>query len=363
MSGSNSGTAGPRTVGNVTTTTNARQLSDGNALFGGPGMAIGLAPNDKVGTFGVAPVVQPGTAGNMGSTTANVTIFGNSLSPVSVAANTTAEQSLTITGVLATDAVFLVKPTAQAGLVVGTARVSAANTVFLTFGNVTGSAITPTATQVYATITIGAALQTTAVLTPTSVAANAVSEQYFTVAGVSPGQQVFVNKPTAQAGLIITNVRASGPNQVAIQFFNLTAAPLTPTPAETYVFASASGFQPAPIMSVFTQALTPVSVAANTSAEQTFTVTGLISGGKVVVTKPSVTTGISLGGARISAANTLAVTFVNNTAAAITPAPETYTISYFTTQAGNTDATSSVLPAAKGNDVAAMATLGLTSGA
>lgn len=352
------------TSGTVTTTSAPRQLSDGNGLTGGPGVVMGSGPADKVGFFSLAGpgVPQPGTAGNMSSVAANITIYGSAQSPTIVAANTSGERAMTITGVLATDAVFVVKPTAQAGLMVGTARVSAASTVQLTFGNVTGSGITPTASEVYAVIAIGAALQTSAVLTPAAVAANTVSEQFFTVAGVQLGQQVFVNKPTVQAGLIIVNARASAANQVAIQFENLTAAPITPTAGETYVFASASGFQPAPVMSVSTVALTPVSVAANTSAEQTFTVAGLISGGKVAVTKPSVTSGLSVAGARISAANTLAITFANNTASAIVPPVESYQVAYFTTQAGNTDATSSILPASKGNDVAAMATLGLTSG-
>lgn len=354
--------SGFTTTGTVTTTTAVRQLSDGNALSGGPGTQLGINAQDNVGFFGTPPVDQPGTAGSMFSTVANVTQYGNSITPSTVAANTAAEQAITVTGVLADDVVALVKPTTQAGLIVGTARVSAANTVQLTFGNVTAATITPTSTQVYATIAVGAALQTSAVLSPSSVASNTVSEQYFTVAGVQAGQQIIVNKPTAQAGLIITNARASAANQVAIQFSNLTAAAITPTAAETYKFASFSGFQPAPIVDVTTQTLTPVSVAANTSAEQTFTVAGLVANSKVLVTKPSVTTGLMLAGARISAANTLALNFANNTAAAITPPVEAYQIAYFTTQAGNTDATTTVQPAAKGNDTAAMAILGLTSG-
>lgn len=351
------------TTGTVTTTTAPRQLSDGNALSGGPGTELGQSAADKVGFFGTTPVVQPGSAGNMFATVANVTTYGNSITPSTVAAHSAAEQAITVTGVLATDVVAMVKPTTQAGLIVGTARVSAADTVQLTMGNVTASTITPTSTQVYATIAIGAALQTSAVLSPSSVASNTVSEQYFTVAGVSPGQQIIVNKPTAQTGLIITNARASAANQVAIQFSNVTSSAITPTASETYLFASASGFQPAPIMDVTSQTLTPVSVAANTGAEQTFTVAGLVSGGKVLVTKPSVTSGLMLAGARISAANTLALNFVNNTAAAITPPVESYQIAYFTTQAGNTDGTTTIQPAAKGNNTAALSTLGLTNGA
>lgn len=357
MSGSNE----PSTVGTVTTTSNVRQLSDGNGLNGGPGTSLGISPSDKIGHFGVAPVVQPGTNGGLAVKTANLSILALSVSPVSVAANTTAEQALTVTGILATDVVVTNKPTAQAGLIVATSRVSAANTVQVTFGNVTAAAVTPTASQTWDFITFGANLQTTVALTPASVAANAVSEQYFTVPGVSPGQAVFVNKPTAQAGLAITNVRASGANQVAIQFFNATGAALTPTAAESYVFASASGFSPAPLMMALTQLLTPVSVAANTSAEQTFTVAGLVAGTEVMVAKPSVTTGLVLGGSRVTAANTLGITFANNTAAAITPPAETYTINYFTTEGGSTG-TTTILPASKGNLAGSLAVLGITSG-
>ncbi len=349
----------PVTSGTRTTTTNFRQLSDGNS----DGTVLGQSPTDKIGFYGPAAAVpQPGTSGGLSVTTANVTIYGSAQSPAGITANTSAERSFTVTGVLATDAAFVVKPTAQAGLMVGSARVSAANTVQVTFGNVTGSTITPTALEVYGVITFGAALTTTAVLSPAAVAANTVAEQTFSVPGVYPGQQIFVNKPTAQAGLIITGARPAGVGTVAISFANLTAATITPTAAETYTFASASGFEPAPIMNVVTQTLTPASVAANTSAEQTFTVAGLIANGKVAVTKPSVTSGLMLGGARISAANTLAITFVNNTGSAIVPPDEAYTIAYFTTQAGNTDATSSILPAQKGNLGGALNALGLASG-
>ena len=74
--------------------------------------------------------------------------------------------------------------------------------------------------------------------------------------------------------------------------------------------------------------LSPASVAPNTSAEQTFTVTGLAVGNFVDVNKPTAQAGLGIVGTRVSAANTLAITFANFTAATITPtASETYTIS------------------------------------
>ena len=72
------------------------------------------------------------------------------LTPSAVSANTTAQQTFTIPGVLATDVVVAVeKPSHQAGLGVVGARVTAADTVGITFSNNTGSGITPTAAETY----------------------------------------------------------------------------------------------------------------------------------------------------------------------------------------------------------------------
>ena len=72
------------------------------------------------------------------------------LSPAQVAVNTTAQQTFTVPGVQVGDVVVNVeKPTHQAGLFIGGARVTAANTVGLTFGNCTSGAITPTASEAY----------------------------------------------------------------------------------------------------------------------------------------------------------------------------------------------------------------------
>lgn len=73
--------------------------------------------------------------------------------------------------------------------------------------------------------------------------------------------------------------------------------------------------------------LTPAAVAANTTAEQTFTVPGVAIGDVVYVTKPSAQAGLGIVNVRVSAASTVAITFSNNTAASITPtAAETYQV-------------------------------------
>lgn len=81
-------------------------------------------------------------------------------------------------------------------------------------------------------------------------------------------------------------------------------------------------------MRVYSQALTPAAVAANTTAEQTFTVTGVTTADKVLsINKPTAQAGLGIVGWRVSAANTVGITFSNNTAAGITPtAAETYQI-------------------------------------
>jgi hypothetical protein len=81
-------------------------------------------------------------------------------------------------------------------------------------------------------------------------------------------------------------------------------------------------------MDLLTVTLSPAEVAANTSAEQTFTVSGLAVGDIVIkVEKPTAQAGIGIVGTRVSAANTLAVVFMNTTAAAVTPtASESYLI-------------------------------------
>jgi hypothetical protein len=74
------------------------------------------------------------------------------------------------------------------------------------------------------------------------------------------------------------------------------------------------------------QVLTPTQVAANTSAEQTFTVPGLQVGDSVDINKASHQVGLFIGNVRVSAANTLAIQYVNQTGSPITPTAEQYII-------------------------------------
>ena len=79
----------------------------------------------------------------------------------------------------------------------------------------------------------------------------------------------------------------------------------------------------------YTQTITPAAVASAVAAEQTFTVTGLTTADTVVVNPVATGNATAVASARVSAANTLAVTFINPTAGALTPAAGSWKILAF----------------------------------
>lgn len=81
--------------------------------------------------------------------------------------------------------------------------------------------------------------------------------------------------------------------------------------------------------------LTPAATAAATAVEQTFTVastgnntnlSALRTGDFVAINPPSITAGVGIVGARVSANGTLAITFSNSTAGSLTAPAGTYII-------------------------------------
>lgn len=292
------------------------------------GVQLG-ATNTPVGFFGATPIIQPTSGSSLDGIPGTVTAYAVTVTALSVAPNTSAEQTFTVTGVATGQVVQVTKPTSQAGLAVVGMRVSATNTVGITYANDTAATITPTAGETYAFDAIPAPMVITAALTPAAVAPNSFVQQQFSVGGLAANSPVIVNKPTAQAGLGIVDATMVSAGVVGITFANFTAATITPTAAETYSFFAAAAISLAAVFRSFTQTLTPVSVAANTTAEQTFTVPGLPANSQVVVNKPSQQAGLGIGGVRVSALNTLAINFINNTAAAIVPPSELYTIGSF----------------------------------
>lgn len=76
-------------------------------------------------------------------------VLNATLSPTSVSNATSNEQTFTVPGLRVGDYVGVSKPTLQSGLVISTARVSAKDTLAITFGNLSAATITPTAGEVY----------------------------------------------------------------------------------------------------------------------------------------------------------------------------------------------------------------------
>jgi hypothetical protein len=84
------------------------------------------------------------SAGIIGGNVKSLGVLSANIAPAATAANTTAEQTFTVRGLLVTDFVFVNKPTAQAGLAIGNVRVSAADTLAIVFINDTAGSLTAT---------------------------------------------------------------------------------------------------------------------------------------------------------------------------------------------------------------------------
>ena len=100
-------------------------------------MAIPFNPGASTSQFGV-PQSPMGNIQQLG-------VLFVPVVPASVAAATTVEQTFTVVGLQMSDVVFVTKPSAQAGLSVATARVSALATLAVTYSNTTAGAIVPSA--------------------------------------------------------------------------------------------------------------------------------------------------------------------------------------------------------------------------
>ena len=75
-----------------------------------------------------------------------------------------------------------------------------------------------------------------------------------------------------------------------------------------------------PRLRYFTATLSPAAIAANTSAEQTFTVVGVdVNDILVGYQKPTAQAGLAIFGGRVSAVDQVGLTFGNFTASSITP--------------------------------------------
>lgn len=114
----------------------------------------GVTQANKAVVLGASKQQDQLTVGPAGTAITQIRVFSPSLSPAAVAANTTAEQTFAVAGLTTTDKVFVNKPTAQAGLGIVGMRVSAVDTLAITFSNNTAAAITPTAAEAYQVVAL-----------------------------------------------------------------------------------------------------------------------------------------------------------------------------------------------------------------
>ncbi len=258
------------------------------------------------------------------------------LTPAPVISNSISEQQFTVTGVRAGEVLIVSKPTTQAGLDIMGVRVVSNNVVGISFGNVTAAAVTPTGGETYSFLSLGGLdavnneMLVQATVTPGLITSQAVTSVSVTVSTVAASDVVTgVMKPTGQTGVTVTGGFVSAVGAVGLTFVNPTAGGLTPTGAEVYHIKL---YRPAPAApcSVYSVTLSPASVAANTTAEQTFTVTGIVAGTVVWVNSQAPQTGLGIVGCRVSGTNSVCITFGNATAAVITPtASATYVFANF----------------------------------
>ena len=255
------------------------------------------------------------------------------LTPAAVAASVSGnEQVFSVPGATMGSFPIVNKPTVQTGIGVSNVRVVAPGQVAITYVNNVPNAttsVTPTAeTYSFAFLpTLAPASQAllykVAVAT-TAPGASTLADQTSTITGLLATDAIAgVSKPSYQANIGIVGYRVSAANQIGITYWNASSA--VTTTLEAYSISVIRQIAKAPFV-VTTASLTPASVAATTTAEQTFTVNSLNVSTSVLVSKPSFTPGIHVVGCRVSAASTLAITYQNNNTTAVVPPAETYTI-------------------------------------
>lgn len=316
----------------VNTSTNITDLSNGNSA----GTRLGQTTTDLVSFYGSTPVVQASgnaqAATTRGQSGGMVVTFSVTASPTSVATLSTAEKSITPIGgtgatvsIATSDPVYINKPTAQAGIFIGNVRGSAANTVGVSFGNVTTGFLTPTASETYGVVALKGAPSITVTPAATTfsagVTASTTAEYQIAVTGLKVGDVVIANKPTVQAGLDIVNTRVVSNNLLGITFMNLTTGVLTPTASEAYVVVSLGGVDASSnylTYQVTFGSVASVGVTAATGGAYNVTITNMaLTDSWVGAGKPTQQTGLYAGQGKVSSAGVANVFIANYLSAGV----------------------------------------------
>lgn len=281
------------------------------------------------------------------------------LTPSVVAANTTAEQQFTVSGVAPGMVVPITKPTDQQGLGIAGTRVVSNNVLGITFINTSNTAITPTASEVYnyvgaagaapvsPFITFGVNMSQAPIITVSGTLAGSGTQSLVTVTGIQNsdqvigvGQNILMNATTVTAGNTVmlqsAQVSTQVPNQLYLRFARggdgISQAAITALSTDTWLIPMLRQNCEAP-MTVYPATVAGANIGPNTCTEIGVTVTGITVSCAVFVSKPSFTTGVGVLGYRVSsvaaAGSTIGITFGNPTNATVAIPTETYTVAAF----------------------------------
>ena len=358
----------------ATATINAAgQLQDIRVTTGGSGYVIPplvtITPVANAAYLGVAENATPVLSGTMQPLPVATTGFG--ATAVAVVANggvasvviTDPGQGYTVAPTIGfvsssyiSPGMFLsvTKPTSQVGLGIGNVRIPGKNQIAIQFFNNTSANILPTANENYTMI----ALNELPAISPfftfqanyTGFAATGVNGATnitaLTVPGLLASDIPMAGGPVVQT--VAANTGAFWPGNCTANTLNaayVAAGPATWTPVAGVYNWHILRQQPQAPIQVFTQLITPTSVAALSAAEQVFTLTAnnvlstTTNLNGIFCNKPSHTPYISIVGTRANSSTQVAINFQNcNTTTAITPPAEVYTFAYFPTPAATISA-------------------------
>ena len=135
---------------------------------------------------------------------------------------------------------------------------------------------------------------------------------------------VSVRKPLTSSTIFVTDSYCSTANTL-MTAYACQQGTQTPLSSEVYLADVIRQQVLNPCM-LYSTTLATSTINATTSAEVTTTVTGLVVSSSVAVNKPTLTPGLMITSARVTAANTIGVSYVNLTTTAISLPSETYTI-------------------------------------
>jgi hypothetical protein len=267
------------------------------------------------------------------------------LSPPSIAANTIAEATFTVTGLTTDQLTYVVKPSEQLGLGIVGSRVVSNNTLGISFINNLTTAITPTASEVYSLVALNGLFATNNMMVAKVVLSagvgtvntiTGVTTRTIAVTGFAVSDDTLaIQRTLSQQDLALVGVNVNAANQLALTYVNTgqTASPVTPTPGETYVITMQRPQLPQPLV-IQSVALTPTIIGALTTTELTFAVSNITVSTVVWANKPTFTSGLGVVGMRAVSTNVIGITYINNTTASITPPAETYLVGNFPTILG-----------------------------